>query len=277
MTISNDGSEAYFTIESYKRNISFIVSIEKEGAGWSEPEVASFSGRYRDIEPHLSPDGLQLYFASKRPIDGADEIKDYDIWNIERQHFEDGWGTPRNLGPEVNSKGDEYYPSISSNGNLYFTAELPDSKGKEDIYISHYDGQHYLAPVSLSDSVNSEFYEFNAFIDPNESYIIFTSYGRSNGQGGGDLYISRRVTAGEWNPAQNMGPEVNSAGLDYCPFVDLGQSVLYFTSGSRRCGRIHGDRLEPGDDLVHLYIDSLRMMHSLLVDLSSYFNILQQA
>jgi len=244
MTISQDGSEAYFTVESHKRNISFIVRIEKEGTEWTEPEVASFSGKYRDIEPHLSLDGLQLYFASNRPTNGTGEIKDYDIWITERQRADDVWATPRNLGPEVNSKGNEYYPSVSSKGNLYFTAELPDSKGREDIYVSHYDGQHYLAPVSLSDSINSEFYEFNAFIDPNESFIIFTCYGRSDGQGGGDLYISRRTAAGEWKSAQNMGPEINSVGLDYCPFVDPGKSMLYFTSDRSSVKRSYAEPLK---------------------------------
>ena len=184
MTISRNGLEAFFTVESQKRNISLIVRIEKGPEEWSEPEVASFSGQFRDIEPHLSQDGLRLYFASNRPLDPGSEIKDYDLWVVARAASGQTWSVPQNLGPVVNSTGNEYYPTVSSSGNLYFTAELPDSKGKEDIYVSLYDGQKYLSPVSLSDSINSEFYEFNAFIHPSESYIIFTSYGREGGQGG---------------------------------------------------------------------------------------------
>lgn len=230
LALSQDGLEAYFTVESYKRNISFIVRVEKDQAGWSGPQIAPFSGRYRDIEPHLSPDGKHLYFASNRPIEPAGETKDYDIWVVERQNSGETWGTPRNLGSPINSKGNEYYPSLSANGDLYFTAELPDSKGREDIYLSRFDGENYQPPESLSDSINSEFYEFNAFVDPDESFIIFTSYGRGDGQGGGDLYISRKTPSGEWKSAENMGPAVNSPGLDYCPFVDFDKGVLYFTS-----------------------------------------------
>ena len=91
LTISRDGSQAYFTLESQKRNISLIVRIDKGTVGWSEPQVVSFSGQFRDIEPHLSQDGLQLYFASNRPLQMDDGIKDYDLWVVERAGLDETW------------------------------------------------------------------------------------------------------------------------------------------------------------------------------------------
>ena len=64
------------------------------------------------------------------------------------------------------------------------------TKGKDDIFVSKWENGKYTEPVSLSDSINSDGYEFNAFIAPDESYIIFTAYQREDGFGSGDLYMS---------------------------------------------------------------------------------------
>jgi hypothetical protein len=87
----------------------------------------------------------------------------------------------------------------------------------------------YCSPVSVSDSVNTEGYEFNAFVGKNEDYIIFTGYNKPDGMGSGDLYISYHNADGSWTKATNMG-EVNSKQMDYCPFVDEENNALYFTS-----------------------------------------------
>ena len=87
---------------------------------------------------------------------------------------------------------------------------------------------HYS--VVLDTNINSAFFEFNAYIHPNENYLIFSSFGRPDGVGGGDLYISRKDANGNWTPAQNLKEPINTPSLDYCPFVDLSNNVFYFTS-----------------------------------------------
>lgn len=224
MAISPDGSEMYYTIQSTRNITSTIVRRIKENGHWSAPEVASFSGAFNDLEPAFSPDGTKLYFCSNRALTG-DQTKDYDIWVSDRTG--QGWSEPRNLGAPVNTTGNEFYPSIASNGNLYFTAERENAVGREDIFMSRLVDGKYSEPVALDSAVNSRLWEFNAFVSPDESYIIFTSYGRKDDSGGGDLYMSVRRN-GQWRPAVNLRI-INSAGIDYCPFVY--KNVLYFTSG----------------------------------------------
>ena len=48
--------------------------------------------------------------------------------------------------------------------------------------------------------------------------------------GSGDLYISFKNEEGIWSKARNIGGEINSAQMDYCPYVDLNTGILYFTS-----------------------------------------------
>ncbi len=195
IAISSEGDEIYFSVQSYVDEVSFIASAKKENNVWSNPEIVSFSGKYFDIEPFLSADGLKLYFASNRPLDNAEtKTKDFDIWYVERENKNAEWSNPINLGEPINSSANEFYPSIADNNNFYFTCDERTTKGKDDIFVSMWVDGKYTEPVSLSDSINSDGYEFNAFVAPDESYIIFTAYQREGGFGSGDLYMSYKVS-----------------------------------------------------------------------------------
>ena len=231
IAISGDGDEIYFTVQSYSDEISFIANIKKGGNAWSNPEIASFSGKYFDLEPFMTHDGLKLYFASNRPItDSEKEPKDFDIWYVERKSKNSEWADPVNIGSPVNSSYNDFYPSLSQNNNLYLTSDNPMGKGKDDIFFCLWENGKYEPPIPLGDSINSDGYEFNAFIAPDESYIVFTGYQRKDGIGSGDLYISYKDSLGIWEKARNLGQQVNSTKMDYCPFVDLKENLLYFTS-----------------------------------------------
>ncbi len=210
---------------------SVIMMSHKEGGKWQQLEVAPFSGEFADLEPMFDPSGKKLFFSSKRPRpDRAGE--DWDIWVTTRE--KDGWSEPENLGAPVNSTGNEFYPSIASNGNLYFTTQREGGVRAEDIYRAMHEDGKYLACVPLGQGVNSKLYEFNAFVTPDESAIIFSSQGREGEFGGGDLYISRRGSTGEFGPAELLPEGINSTSLDYCPF--LWHGMLYFTSALPRMG-----------------------------------------
>lgn len=227
LSISSDEEELYFTAQSVKQDFSAIMVSKKKGNVWQKPEVTSFSGQFKDIEPFLSQNGLILFFASNRPVKGREgEKTNYDIWKVERVNLKSEWSTPINLGDPINTEADEFYPSVAANGNMYFTAALKNGIGKEDIFISEINEGVYASPSPLSEAINSIGYEFNAFVNPDESFIIFTGYQRNGGLGGGDLYISKKDKNGNWKTAEHL--DINSKGLDYCPFVLNG--VLYFTS-----------------------------------------------
>ncbi|MEP7377476.1 MAG: hypothetical protein ABI675_28995 [Chitinophagaceae bacterium] len=225
--MSPDGTEIFYTLQSPQPGFQTILYIKKDSKGkWSQPEVAPFAGNYSDLEPAFSPDGKKIFFSSNRPVTG-DAIKDFDIWYVEKK--DDKWGEPKNLGEPVNSSTDEYYPSITIKGNLYFTAAYKNSAGKEDIYLCAFENGKYNAPVPLDTAVNSKTYEFNAFVSPDEQFIIFTSYGRKDDKGRGDLYMSIKDASGKWQPAKNLAL-LNSEKMDYCPFVSFDKKILFFTS-----------------------------------------------
>jgi dipeptidyl aminopeptidase/acylaminoacyl peptidase len=226
MAISPDGNDLYYTLQWTYGAFSVILHAQKINAIWTTPETASFSGQFNDLEPAFSPDGRRLYFTSNRPLQGGDSSKkDYDIWYLDKK--EGGWSGPYNLGPVINTDKDEFYPSTAKNGNLYFTRDNGDSK--DDIFMSIYRNGKYESPSPLPATINSKGYDFNSFIDPDENYIIFSSYKRTDDLGGGDLYFSLRKNA-EWQPAVHFGNEINSSSLDYSPFVSPDRKYFFFTS-----------------------------------------------
>lgn len=221
-----DGRTVYFSRNFGDRFGVILVSHMANGK-WSPPEVAPFSGQFSDYDPFVSPDGARLYWISTRPVDGKAR-EDYDIWMVERSG--NGWGTPVHLDAPINTEAQEFYPTVSASGTLYFSSSRPGGKGRGgDIYRAVREGDRFGAPESLGDSVNAAVHDADPYIAPDESYIVFASYGREGGIGGGDLYVSHRRD-GVWGSARHIGNGVNSAAREYCPIVSPDGKWLYFTS-----------------------------------------------
>ena len=223
--LASNNQDFFYTIWGNKWGT--IVSIQEIDGRLIGPTVMSFSGQYSDLEPALSPDGNRLYFASNRPLQGGTDSKDYDIWVVNKSG--DTWGEPKNLGPTINTPGDEFYPSASDDGTLYFTAQLDSGMGREDIWKSVQKEGIFQKPENLGPNINTPFFEYNAFVSPDKSYLIFGSFGREDDLGGGDLYISFNSETG-WTNARHLGSNINSPALDYCPFVSMDGQYFFFTS-----------------------------------------------
>ena len=228
MAISPAGDELFYTLQYLSgRSFSTIMRSVKVGNTWSKPEVATFCGKYNDLEPAFSPDGKKLYFVSNRPLnDTSSTVKDYDIWFVERK--DKGWSKPQNLGAPINSTKDEFYPSVTKSGNIYFTRNMGETD--EDIVVCNFHNNTYDTAVILPKTINSMGGEFNAFVDPDEKYIIFTGYKRKANYGSGDLFISFKNAQGEWIEAKNLGNLVNGVGLTYCPYVSPDKKYFFFSS-----------------------------------------------
>jgi len=230
-SISEDGDEAFFTIQSPNQDISQIAYIRKDKKNWSESQLLPFNDAYSYMEPFLADSGTRLYFASDRPSDKTKtEKKDFDIWYVERKNKNSEWSEPINMGNPVNSDLNEFFPTLSDNKNLYFTLESPTGMGKDDIYFCKWENNQYSDPKILDENINSTGYEFNAFISKKENFILFTKYNEKGGQGSGDLYISQKDSQGKWQKAENLGTPINTKFMEYCPFYDEKKQVLYFAS-----------------------------------------------
>ncbi len=229
-TFSPDGKICYFSKSVLRFYIDVICYSEYKDGRWQTPKIAPFSGEYRDFDPVLSPDGTKMVFTSNRPVNGKLR-PDYDIWMVQKNGVGD-WGEPIHLDSTINSPYDEHFASISSSGTIYFSSNRPGALGGDgdaDFYFSKPANGHYGPAVHLLDSVSTPAYELDCFIAPDESLLLLGAYGRSDGFGNYDIYISKKVN-GKWTPSVNLGPLINSKFRDYSPRVSPDGRYLFFTS-----------------------------------------------
>lgn len=217
---SPSGDELFFTLSNPGRTTYTLVHMERRADGsWQGPVVAPFSGRHPDADPLFTADGKRLYFISRRPITGAGAAKDFDIWYVDK--IAAGWGQPVNVGSPVNTPEDEYYVSITRTGTLYWSRQGDVLRGVPT------GGSYRVEPLGAG--VNTKFDEFDPYVAPDESYLIFSSGGRPDSLGSVDLYVSFRVD-GEWQPARSLGSSINSKYFEYCPIVSPDGAHFFFTS-----------------------------------------------
>ncbi len=206
--ITRDGNEIFFSRDAGDYRYTTIFHSQRTDGKWSRPEVFELfrDARYKYLEPHMSPEGNRLYFISNMPADSS-SIGNEDIWYTE---LTDGkWSRPVNIGFPVNTALKEYFPSLTAGGTIYYTH--PDSITHEEfIYRSRRINGIYQKPERLGPEVNIGRARYNAFIAPDESFIIVPAYGMADSYGGTDYYIVFRDTTDRWSKALNMGDEINS-------------------------------------------------------------------
>ena len=152
---------------------------------------------------------------------------------------------PKNLGPEVNTEKDEYWPAQTvDRQTLYFTRELirdPNAQGvlkyNEDIFTSKKSSDGSWKPSQkVRGQLNSRKYNEGAItIAPNGDYIIFTGCQWPDVKGRCDLYISQKTPNG-WTDPENLGKPINTPAKETQPSIAYDGNTLYFAS-DRNSGR----------------------------------------
>jgi len=234
-TISPDGDEIYFCAAIGNHTHSTILVSRRESGVWTEPEVAPFASHagFMYIEPFMQPDGERLFFVSDQPdprsgTEGGDE----DIWYCDRTPA--GWNEPRALGAPVNSADAEYFPSVTNDGTIYFTREDRQSRQGGIFRTRLVDGV-YQEPERLPEQVNSTPYIFNAFVAPDESYLIVPVFGREDSHGHADYYICFRSPDDQWSDPINLGETINTdQGNEWSPYVSPDGQYFFFMSARPR-------------------------------------------
>ncbi|MCK5134798.1 MAG: PD40 domain-containing protein [Bacteroidales bacterium] len=227
VAIAPDGTEIYFCVAIGNYTYSTILYSKEMDGKWLPPEIVPFSGGpgVMDLEPVLTADGSRLYFLSNRP-DGDEPMGDQDIWFVDRTT--DGWGTPQNLGEPVNTDGGEFFPSLTKDGTLYFTRNEKGSQLNQ-LFRSRWENGAFQEPELLPEQVNCGTNRFNAFVSPDESYMIVPAAGMEDAYDGVDYYIVFRDMNDQWSEPINMGEKVNlDNARGWSPYVSPDGKVFFF-------------------------------------------------
>jgi Tol biopolymer transport system component len=214
-----------------------VFIMELKDGKWTELRPAPFESPYLDWDYHFTPNGRILYFTSKRPaiIEGKSSLNP-NIWMTEITP--DGWTQPRLLPYPINTaESSEQTPSVTREGTLYFFSSRYGGYGKCDIYRAKEISGSLVQVENLGNVINTEHDEYDLFVAPDESYLIFSS-DRPGGFGSVDLYISFRKVDGTWTEPKNMGKNINSGGAVFPSVTDDGR-FLFFQSGRGGNGDIY--------------------------------------
>ncbi len=171
-SISEKGSEP--KIEIYESN---LVS-----GNWSRAMKMSLGkDSLMAAHPSVTPQGDKIYFVSNRPGGFGGN----DIWMAENKG-ENKWGEPRNLGPEINTKGNEMFPFIRDNGELYFSSDSQVGLGGLDIFRATSTDNIHWKVENMGVPINSTGDDFAISFYPGEEMGLFSSF--REGSRGDDIY-----------------------------------------------------------------------------------------
>ncbi len=266
VAMTPDGSEFYFRVGLPMFSRSAIVGSRLENGRWTAPEVAPFAAdpRWRTLEPCISPDGARFFFVSDRPAAaGVDKPGPMGIWVMERTPK--GWGEQQRLPEPVNGKEDCFFPSVTQDGTLYFCRDGSDGMGV--ILRARREGGGYAIPEKLPAQVNCGQGRYNAFVAPDESFVILAALGRPDSVGGVDYHIVFRRPDDVWSEAIDLGAPVNTPGSgEYSAFVTRDGTFLFFSSS-----RTRPDVFAPGEKLTLAKLKSLAMQPDANGDLAIYW------
>ena len=186
-SISQDGKFLFFTgcNRPDGQGRCDIYFSEKKGDDWGKPfdltQPVNTPGW--ESQPSISSDGRTLYFVSNR----QGGYGGYDIW---KSNLTDkGWGQPENLGPNINTAGNEQSPFIhADDSTLYFCSNGWPGMGGQDLFVSKLgkDGK-WQKPENLGYPINTNGDESGLTISANGSTAYFSS-NNLRGFGGFDIY-----------------------------------------------------------------------------------------
>ena len=207
---NHDVSSKLSDISSPRNKLGIYSAVLADGQWTKVRELRIDNEWYNVTTPYLSPDGKRLYFASDKPggFGGSDLY--YSNWKDDR------WDDPVNLGPVINTKGNESYPFLNSSGELFFSSDGLPGHGGKDIYFSFFSDTTWVTPVSLDPPINSKFDDFGLITDT----LFKEGYFSSNRDKSIDIYQFRT------NYPQVLYNKVQKEN-QYCfTFADSGALVI---------------------------------------------------
>jgi peptidoglycan-associated lipoprotein len=188
--VSKKGDLIFFTRcpeEKNKENKCGVYMAKKQGSTWGQAELLPFNTDTVQFgHPCLSADSKMLYFASR--MGGG--YGGVDIWSCTYNQKTNTWGQPKNMGPQVNTEGNEVYPSVSDDGKkFYFSSDYHPGLGGLDLFMAELGGDGKVSkPVeNLKYPINSSYDDFAIVFEGRRNRGYFSS-NRDGGKGDDDIW-----------------------------------------------------------------------------------------
>lgn len=198
ISFTSDFNTMYFTrsvLVKGGRNVMKIFSVQYDGKQWGKPvELPINSNDYDCAMPAVSFDDKYLYFVSNKRTDSQGG-KDIFVAEIKKNN---NFGEIRNLGPDVNTFGDEVFPVISKDNVLYFSSDGHYGFGGLDLFSGEFINGKWTNVKNMLKPYNSNYDDFCYVIDPNDKTRGFLSTNNfGNRESDVIFYVRPRATEKE--------------------------------------------------------------------------------
>ncbi|MCF6182502.1 OmpA family protein [Lutibacter sp.] len=200
-----------------------------ENGEWGNIEAMPFnSDNYQTGHPALNKEGDTLYFISDMPS----SLGLTDIYKV-AIHKDGTYGTPKNLGPEINTAKSEMFPFIDENNVLYFSSNgYSDAMGGLDIYATKLRKNNtYYVPINLGQPINSVSDDFG-YVKQNGKNTGFLSSNREGGKGDDDIYSFEELTPLKFNCNEVVTGVVKEKGTG--KLISGALILLYDSNGNKK-------------------------------------------
>lgn len=231
ITFSPNGDSCFFSIRNGqvmgRNNWAIMYTVYKDGA-WSTPDTCSFSGKFPDYGPYMSPDGNALYFSSRRPVhDTGTIIKgDYDIWMVQRKGND--WDQPVRLADGINTNTEEYSVAVSHR-SVFINARRNDSLGATDMFSVpiHEQFNPFSSFHNVGKPLNDEMWEGGMYVSPDETMLVFQHLVDGEGESE-QIKVSYKTDTG-WSKPVLLNGLVNTSVHEMAPYVTPDRKFIFFT------------------------------------------------
>jgi hypothetical protein len=137
------------------------------------------------------------------------------------------WTDPQNMNAMLKIDRDLYPTSLSKDGKELYLYSAADYDG--NIYTTKFENGTWTPIVKLNENINTKYWESHAAVSHDNKKLYFTS-NRKGTYGGLDIYVSNRDSTGNWGPATNLGPQINTPYNEESPFLSSDDKTLFFSS-----------------------------------------------
>jgi len=178
----NDGA----TIEDLNGRANLgIYSAYRAEYDWAGVRPLPFNGKnFSNKDPSVTPDGRRVFFSSNR--EGG--YGGYDLYFSD--FFEGRWSNAINLGPNINTEGNEAFPHIHPSGRLFFSSTGHGGRGGYDLFMIDLSGRRWGDVINLPEPVNSPGDDVGITLTPDGKRAYLAS-NRAAGMGEDDIYLLR--------------------------------------------------------------------------------------
>ncbi|MBD2724159.1 OmpA family protein [Hymenobacter sp. BT189] len=218
--------KTYYDLVEYRKNLNTFHPPKGVYTSMGD----AINSKAPDYGPALGGNDSLFLFSSKRKRRGITGVVDEDLYTSRREGV--SWTDAEPLPKPINSPNNEGSACLSKDGKtIYFArCECATCRGNCDLYTATMgkDGK-WGTPKSLGPLVNSPAWDSQPTLSQGEDTLYFAS-DRLGGFGLSDIYFTRKLKNGQWSPAENMGPVVNTRESEVSPFYHPLYHVLYFSS-----------------------------------------------